>query len=137
MRLSFPKRMASLPDLLDSVTGFLEEHNADEEATFAISLGVDEMFSNFVRHQSVGKQDVDIELRVENGSVKAIMQDHDVEEYDFTKQEPADMDALAAVASPGGRGLYLTMQLMDNVEYAYANRTCTVTLTKRIRSTSV
>jgi anti-sigma regulatory factor (Ser/Thr protein kinase) len=137
MRMAFPKRMASLPELLDSVTLFLEEHKVDEEASFAMSLGIDEIFSNFVRHQTVGKQDVDIEMRIENGNVKAVMQDHDVDEYDFTKKEPADMDKLAAEASPGGRGLFLTMQLLDTVEYAYANRTCIVTLTKRLRSPSV
>lgn len=137
MQIAIPKKMSSLGELLDAVSVFLNEQDIDGEPAFAITLAVDEIFSNFVKHQAMGKQNIEVELKVEQGCVKAIMKDYDVDEYDFTKQEPADMDKLAADASPGGRGLYLTNQVMDKIEYAYANRTCTVTLTKFLGSTSV
>lgn len=134
MFLSVPKKLGSLEFVLEETSRFLKTEQVAGEISFAVTLAVDEIFSNFVKYQPCGTQNIEIEMVVEDGAVKTTMQDFDVEEFDFTKYKQADMNALAESASPGGRGLFLINQLTDKIEYRYANRTCTVVITKFLGS---
>jgi anti-sigma regulatory factor (Ser/Thr protein kinase) len=137
MEIQVPKNLNAVGPLLDVCEHFLQEKLVDTGDAQEFMFAVEEIFTNFVKHQTESCKDITVGMKATKERLQAILTDYDVDEYDFTKQEQADMDALAVSGSIGGRGLSLAAQLMDRLEYHYADRTCTVTITKKRRSRDV
>ncbi len=84
------------------------------EDIFALKLAVSETCSNVIRHAYEGADDKDIVVSVgiEGDTLSLTIRDFG-KKFDLSGYQPPDLDT----PSEGGYGIYLTRELMDEVEY--------------------
>ncbi|HVN07875.1 MAG TPA: ATP-binding protein [Patescibacteria group bacterium] len=114
VKLSFP----SDPRLLGVVRGAIERFAAlvgfDEEDCRWITLAVHEALTNVIRHAYHNRHDQPVELRLKerDGGMEVLMVDHGT----GVKQEQMcgrDLDDVR----PGGLGLHMIREIMNETEY--------------------
>jgi PAS domain S-box-containing protein len=112
-RLSFrlPLDSARLQRARERIRDYLHERRLPARAIDDIVLAVEEAMTNAVRH-SGAETGLEVDLGVQDGELTARVRDHG-RGFDVTTFDRARLpDPLA----PGGRGLYLIAQLMDDVQ---------------------
>jgi serine/threonine-protein kinase RsbW len=129
----FPRALGSLEAIVGFVHGFVAERGLDPELAYDLDLIVEELFTNLVRHEP-GIHDIQIGLDTGNGRITVVIQDYDVDGYDLTQARPVDTGAPLEERRPGGLGIHFVKTIADDVRYEYADRTSTITVTKRIAS---
>ena len=65
-----------------------------------------------------------------DGKVTVAMTDFDVDPFDVTVPRNIDTDLPLDERVPGGLGLHLVQQMVDNLEYEYRDRQSTIRFTK-------
>lgn len=95
-----------------------------------IDLGVEEIFTNFVKYNAAGMGDIEVRLLRDGDRVTVTLTDPDT--APFSIDAHPDVAAPLSERTPGGLGLYLTAKMMDSVDYRYDGRTATITLQKRL-----
>ncbi|MBU1196842.1 MAG: ATP-binding protein [Proteobacteria bacterium] len=88
--------------------------NLSEEIISSIILAVDETCSNIIRHSYKNNPDCRINLTIEltRESICITIRDNGAE-FDICSAQPRDVTDV----KPGGLGIYIIKQVMDNVEY--------------------
>jgi serine/threonine-protein kinase RsbW len=123
-------------DALDQVFGFTrrfyESEAVPEPERLVIDFCVEEIFTNFVKYNRGGTQDIELALDRGGDRVRACLTDFDVEPYDITRAPEVDISLPAANREPGGLGLHLIRRLVDEVTYDYTNGQSRITVTKRL-----
>jgi len=132
MTRQFAKNIESLDAIFDYITKFAESHRVNPEITRELHFGVEEVFTNMVRYNPESANDVTIELAIDGGLFAISVADHGVHSYDPTKRPPADIQQPLHERTPGGLGIHLVREMMDDVQYRYDNGTATITLVKRL-----
>jgi anti-sigma regulatory factor (Ser/Thr protein kinase) len=97
-----------------------------------LHFGVEEVFTNMVKYNTESANDVAIGLTLENGELAISIADRGVHSYDPMARPPVDVSRPAHERTPGGLGIHLIRELMDDVRYDYRDRTATITLIKRL-----
>ena len=95
---------------------------------------VEEMFTNMVRYNSETQNDVAIQFRIEGNELLVTLIDRDVHYFDPRDRPPVDITRPVDERKPGGLGIHLTRQMMDDIRYEYVDRTSKITLVKRLGS---
>jgi serine/threonine-protein kinase RsbW len=134
MEAAFAKATDSLPAIFDFVEKFTKENCLGEELTLMLQFVIEEMFINMVRYNSESKNDVTIQFRVEGNELLVTLIDHDVHYFDPRDRPPVDVTRPVEERMPGGLGIHLTRQMMDDIRYEYVDRTSKITLVKRLGS---
>jgi anti-sigma regulatory factor (Ser/Thr protein kinase) len=130
---SFPRQVASLPLIVGFTDEFLSGVEMDSASRFDIDIAVEEIFTNFVRHNAGGRGDIEIRLRLDENAVSIALTDFDSDSFDITTEAPAvDIAAPAEKREPGGLGLHFVKKVMDGVDYSWTDRTATIRLTKNL-----
>ena len=123
-------------DALDQVFGFTrrfyECEAVPDAARLVFDFCVEEIFTNFVKYNRGGTQDIELALDRSGDRVQACLTDFDVEPYDITRAPEVDISLPAANREPGGLGLHLIRRLVDEVTYDYTNGQSRITVTKRL-----
>ena len=92
------------------IRDYLDQQGVPVDAIDAVVLAVEEAMTNAVRH-SDAKGDLEVRLGFDGHDLHAAVEDKgkgfDVDSF--------DCDRLPDLMSPGGRGLYLISQLMDDI----------------------
>lgn len=133
----FKRHLNSLAEVFDFIDRFVEQEQIDDSARRAISLAVDELFTNMVKYDPANPNEINIELRVVNQDLLVTLVDRDVAPFDITKKPDPYLGASLDERKPGGLGIFLTKKLVDDVQYQYQDRTSTITLKKKIRKKNV
>lgn len=132
MTRQFAKNIESLNAIFDYITEFAESHQVNPEITRELHFGVEEVFTNMVRYNPESANDVTIGLAIGEGQFSISVADHGVHSYDPTKRPPPDLGQPLHERTPGGLGIHLVREMMDDVRYHYDNGTATITLVKRL-----
>jgi len=84
------------------------------EDIFALKLAVSEACTNVIEHAYEGADDKDIvvSVSIEGDALSLTIRDFG-KKFDLSGYKPPDLDT----PSEGGYGIYLTRELMDEVEY--------------------
>jgi len=131
-RRTFKKQISSL----DAVFGFLDEALsplADNHAVmYPLQLAVEEFFTNMVKYNPEGTQDIMIGVEREGNAVHVTIVDEDVEPFDVTRAGVTDTSLDLAERPVGGLGIYLSRALLDDIKYSYADRRSTIILIKNV-----
>ncbi len=123
---TFRRDIAELQD----VFAFLARFEVAAKFRPAIDLAVEEIFTNFVRHNADGTDGIEIRMRRQGARLSTVLIDRDASPFDVTA-EP-DVNLPLDQRTPGGLGLFLARKMMDRVDYTYENRVATVTLHKNV-----
>ena len=123
-----PNRIISNADLaeLQSIRDFVQkkasEYGFDEEASYKISLAVDESCSNIIRHayKLDSNKELSVEIDVSNGSFTVNIFDWG-EPFNPMNKEMQDMEEYLKQFKRGGFGIHIIRMIMDAVEYYPSN----------------
>jgi len=133
MERNFRKTVASL----DEVFAFLDEefarHGPDPAAAYALTLAVEEFFTNFVKYNPESDRDVTVGVLLEGESLIVRLIAYGVDAFDVTATGPVDVSLSLEERTPGGLGIHLSRHMLDDVRYEYEDRRSTITLVKRLR----
>jgi len=123
---------------LDGVFSFLEEFfssaHVDPGSAYAITLAVEEFFTNMVKYSPEGFRDITVRAGRDGDAARIALVDEDVEPYDVSRAGMVDTSLSLEERKVGGLGIFLSKELMDDVTYEYAGRTSTITLTKKLET---
>jgi serine/threonine-protein kinase RsbW len=118
-RRGFAREISSLDEIFEFLAEFVEGHEIDERTAFCINLVVEELFTNMVRHNRGGGDEIVIGLDRVDGRLSLELIDTDVESFD-----PDTIDAVPVAAGieerrAGGLGIHLVRSLVDDLQYNY------------------
>lgn len=128
----FAKRTDSLEAIFGYVSEFAASHGISDDVTAEMHFVVEEVFTNMVRYNQESQDDVSIRLSIENGSFLVSLADHNVHSFDPNSRPPVDITRPPHERTPGGLGIHLIREMMDEVRYEYENRTARITLVKHL-----
>jgi serine/threonine-protein kinase RsbW len=129
---SFPRRVDALGSIFEFVRDFFASQGLPTEQTFDVDLILEELFTNMVRHSRDGRHDIDVKLDWDGSNLTLVLRDFDVSPFDVSEAPRVDLSRPPQERTPGGLGLHLVHMLSDGVSYEYADRTSTITVTKRL-----
>jgi anti-sigma regulatory factor (Ser/Thr protein kinase) len=132
MEKKFKRDLRSLDKVFDFIDNFTAKQRIDHTVKDAVYLAVDELFTNMVRYHPKNRNDISLSLKKERNRMIIRLIDRDVEPFDLTKRKDPNIQASLKERSPGGLGIYLTKNIVDDIQYEYRNRRSIITLTKNL-----
>jgi anti-sigma regulatory factor (Ser/Thr protein kinase) len=128
---SFP-RQARLDPLFEFVDAFATRHGIPAGPAADLRLALEELFTNCVKYHPESRRDIAVRLEQDGDRVRMTIQDFDVDGWDLAQAPPFDAAAPLDQRRAGGMGLHLVRSVTDSLEYAHADRTTTITVTKKV-----
>jgi serine/threonine-protein kinase RsbW len=128
VNLTLPPTSSSLPDLRRSVAKTLGD--VDEEVVADVLLALDEAVSNAIRHGSRGGEQVLVTVESDAEWVEMTVRDSGP-----TPRLPRLPAEPPPVLHTGGRGLWLILQLVDEVRLQRIEEGTRLTMRRRVTST--
>jgi serine/threonine-protein kinase RsbW len=122
---------------LSVIRHFVEENTlrltADENAAHALAHAVDECATNIVEHGYSGQPGtIEVEFDRSGERVTIVLRDH-APPFDPTGMPPPDLTLPLEAREPGGLGVYLTRQMVDEWRYRQLPDGNELTLIKRVK----
>jgi anti-sigma regulatory factor (Ser/Thr protein kinase) len=137
MEKKFRKDVSSLEAIDAFVRSYAGDHSLDAETVFAVNFVIEEIFTNMVKYQPSGSNDISIELSGEvSGGARTLrirMVDYGVEYFDPTAAPPVDTTKPLSERRPGGLGVHLVKQYVDDFNYEYVGNDSVITLVKKLK----
>ncbi len=124
------RSMEATAILHDRAEDFLKQNQVPDDDIFAILLGIEEIYTNFVKYNPEGSDQVEIEISCHADRVVVVLIDFDSHHFDPREAPPAKLEMPLHERKPGGLGIHIVKQMMNKVEYSYAGRVSKITLTR-------
>jgi serine/threonine-protein kinase RsbW len=129
---SFPRSASCLPEIFDFIDAFFADAGIGERHRFPIHLAVEEWFTNLVKYSQGGVRDIRLELKREAGRLAVSLTDFDVPKFDIRAVPDVDVTKDVRERKPGGLGVHLLKQMVDDVGYEYVDGRSTTTFFKAL-----
>ncbi len=130
MRKKFARDFDSLSAIYEFTEGVLAAHDLGEAVRFPVHLAMEELFTNMVKYNHDSDGEIEVDVAVDAGVVTVTLTEHDVDEFDVTRPREIDTSASLGERTPGGLGLHLLQNIVDNLDYEYRDRRSRVIFTK-------
>ena len=122
---------------LGAIRHFVEDNArrlaANEDAAYALAHAVDECTTNIIEHGYGGRPGpIEIEIERTGDNVTIVLRDH-APPFDPTGVPPPDLTRPLEEREPGGLGIYLARQMIDQWHYRALPDGNELTLIKRVR----
>ena len=136
MRRGFRREIDALDEVFRFLEDFVDEAVIDDRTAFTINLVVEELFTNMVRHNTGGGDQIAVSLERAGDRLHLEIVDSDVDEFDPAAVPKPAVTAGIEDRRPGGLGLHLVQTMVDELEFEYApeTRQMRVSVTKRLES---
>ncbi len=132
MENRFKRDFNSLDKVFEFISGFTEKYKIDESAAYAINVAVEEIFTNMIKYNSAGREDIAISFEKSKKAVLICLTDFDSDHFDVTKAGAPDINIPLGERKAGGLGLHLVKNLVDNISYEYKDRVSKIKMTKNL-----
>ena len=137
MEDKFNRRIEVLEELFDLTSRFARQEHLDDSIRFMLDLVVEELFVNMVKYNSGNPNDILLRLSRAGEKLTITFMDYDVDPFDITKKKAYDVSKPIEERRPGGVGIHLIHQVMDDIKYEYKDRISKITLIKNLESANV
>jgi serine/threonine-protein kinase RsbW len=130
LSLTLTNRMEEVPRLVERLDVFGQEAQLPDDVVFRLTVALDEVVTNIVRHafDCQGGHDILLGITVDERFVTAVVED-DGPPFDLRTVAPADVDAPIEFRPIGGLGVHLVRSLTHALEYRREGARNIVTLT--------
>lgn len=130
--MTFPRSISSLENIFTFTGEFVQKHRIDGKVRFLLDLAVEEFFTNMVKYNASGKQDIELLLQWDRHQIHVTLVDPDSHAFDVTKDRKIDLTKSLTERKVGGLGVYLVKKLVDSLQYDYSNRKSSITFTLQL-----
>jgi anti-sigma regulatory factor (Ser/Thr protein kinase) len=119
--------------LVELVEAFTQEHGVPSDAAYAMTLSLDEMAANSIRHAYAdgGDRPVWIELVLADGELRASVTDEGPPFNPLLAEAP-DLSLPIEERGIGGLGIHIVRTMMDGVDYERAGNRNIVSMHKAV-----
>ena len=142
MQRDFPRQLGSLESLYEFAEEILEASHIPPAVRFPVHLAMEELFVNMVKYNPGVATDITVDVGVTvtdktQGSdgpgqeVTVTLVDSGGVEFDVTAERRVEIDVPLERRTPGGLGIHLIQNLVDELEYNYRDGRGEVKFTKR------
>jgi len=131
MHRDFARDYDSLTALYQFAEEVLAASDIGEAIRFPVHLALEELFTNMVKYNPDTDGDIGVDVVAAGGTVTVTLTEDDVDEFDVTRAPDVDTGAPLSERTPGGLGLHLLKNIVDELEYDYQDRRSSVVFTKR------
>lgn len=131
---TFNRTLDALDDLFKYLEDFIESQELDPASAYAINLAVEELFTNMVKYSPEGADHISVCLEVDGREVKVVLEDKGVKAFDVTQSSTEAIEKRLSERTPGGLGLFIVQQMVDDVTYQHQNGCSRITIIKRLES---
>jgi anti-sigma regulatory factor (Ser/Thr protein kinase) len=133
--LTLRNHVSEIGRLVDRVEAFGTEASLPPDVTFRLTLALDEVVSNVIRHGFAEGADhtVSVHVRVADGMVTATVEDDGIP-FDPHDAPAPNLDAPFEQRKPGGLGVHLVKATMDEVLYQRVGQSNVLTLRTGVQS---
>ncbi|MDH3576944.1 MAG: ATP-binding protein [Gammaproteobacteria bacterium] len=130
MHRQFARDYDSLTAIYEFAEEILAANEIGEAVRFPVHLAMEELFTNMVKYSPDTDSEIGVDIVVDGRAVTVTLTEDDVDEFDVTQAPDVDIGAPLAERTPGGLGLHLLQNIVDELEYDYHNRRSRVIFTK-------
>ena len=118
LTLTLKNDPAEIGRLVDLLEAFGPQSGLTDDATFKLTLALDEIVANVVRHGFDDDREhrIEVKVTVDDRTVTASVEDDGLE-FDPREAPVPDLDLPIEMRKPGGLGMHLVKATMDSVEY--------------------
>ena len=133
-------RVAAELNNLETIRRFVEDGalalQPDQDAAFDLAQAVDECATNIIEHGYRGRPgSIEVEIDRVDEQLTVVLRDH-APVFDPTSMPPPDLTLPLEKREPGGLGIYLTRQMVDEIQHrALPDGGNELTLVKAIKPT--
>lgn len=131
MERMIKRNIDALEDIFSLLEGQLTEHGATKSTVFTVKLAIEELFTNMVRHNVGGRSHIALYLSIDNGCIVVSLTDYNVEQFDPSRIEPVNVHRTIEEIKPGGLGVHLVKNIVDELKYEYDDGNLKATIVKR------
>ena len=129
----FIRNLDALGELFELLGAFAAEASLSVEVEAELTVAIEELFVNAVRH-SVGRRgDIRVRLTRVDDRIEICLIDEGVEPFDTTAASLPDLNVPIDRRQTGGMGLHIVRQFADELTYSHENGNGIITLRKRLR----
>lgn len=132
MEKKFKRDIGSLEDIFAFLSEFKRRSNIDNSAAFGLDLIVEELFTNMVKYNSEGSNDILISLEKTGNRLVLIFNDYDGEPFDITKVGEVNTKQCLEERKVGGLGIHLVKTIADHIDFEYHDRSSKITVIKEL-----
>ncbi len=133
MEKKFRRDINALGEVFDFIEDYSSAQSIETAHLFSIKFIIEELFTNLVKYNRSDLQsDIAIGLHKENRQITITLTDFGVDKFDITRAEEVDTTQSLQERKIGGLGIHLVKKMVDNIQYDYADRRSTITLTKKL-----
>jgi phosphoserine phosphatase RsbU/P len=123
-----------LEKIVNLTEAFFAENVIDTSIRVIVDFAIEEIFVNMVKYNTGTEAQIQLEMETLRDGVKVSLIDFDVERFDPTEHGDVDINAPLEERTPGGLGIFLTLKMVDSVDYDYRDRVSRITFTKYVES---
>jgi len=118
LTLTLKNDPAEIGRMVDLLEAFGPQSGLTDDATFKLTLALDEIVANVVRHGFDDDREhrIEVKVTVDDRTVTASVEDDGLE-FDPREAPVPDLDLPIEMRKPGGLGMHLVRATMDSVEY--------------------
>ena len=132
----FRREIEAVGDIFVFLETFVVGQSIDEKTAFCINLVAEELFTNMVRHNEGGGDQITISIERLGNRLHLELVDVDVEPFDPETAEVPPVESGIEERRPGGLGIYLVKKMVDDLKYEYESggRQMRITVTKTLEN---
>lgn len=132
-KLIIENKIENLERVLDFVEQFALSIKLEDDTTFDIKLAVDEAVSNIVRHgyNDNERHFIEIVLKQSDDEINITVTD-DAKEFNMLDFTVVNIDQPIEERKPGGLGIFLIKETMDEIKWQRKEGKNILSLTKKI-----
>ena len=130
MQKKFARTINALGDIYQFAEDVFASGDIEDSVRMPVHLALEELYVNMVEYYPDNDNDILLDVSASDGKVSVAMTDFDVDPFDVTVPRDVATDLPLDKRVPGGLGLHLVQQMVDNLEYEYRDRQSTIRFTK-------
>lgn len=97
-----------------------------------MELSVEELFMNMIRHNNSTDGKITLSVEKKGRQILLSLTDHEKVPFDITSSANVDFDKYLKNMKPGGLGIHLVKELMDDITFEHQQGVSTITIKKII-----